>query len=152
MAAGFSFHMGQAAAVHAFLNERLAHAASLPSAADLAVEGVLPAAGATAEFAGQVAALAPFGPGNEEPVFALPRMRVVKADRVGKEGGTIRAFLEGEGGVRLKSVCFRAKEGPLAAALLAAGGAPLHLAACVRAERWNDSVSAAAHLLDAAPA
>jgi single-stranded-DNA-specific exonuclease len=152
MAAGFSFAVEQADAVHAFLNERLAHAAALPSAADLAVEGVLPAAGATAEFAGQVAALAPFGPGNEEPVFALPRMRVVKADRVGKEGGTIRAFLEGEGGVRLKSVCFRAKEGPLAEALLAAGGAPLHLAACVRAERWNDSVSAAAHLLDAAPA
>jgi single-stranded-DNA-specific exonuclease len=152
MAAGFSFEVGKAEAVHAFLNERLAHAAALPSAADLSVEGVLPAASATPAFAGQVAALAPFGPGNEEPVFVLPRMRVVKADRVGKEGGTIRAFLEGEGGARLKSVCFRAKEGPLADALLAGSGAPLHLAGCVRMERWNDSVTAAAHLLDAAPA
>ncbi|MCX7686142.1 MAG: single-stranded-DNA-specific exonuclease RecJ [Acetobacteraceae bacterium] len=152
MAAGFSFDAARAEAVHRFLNERLAHAALLPSAADLMVEGVLPAAGATAEFADRVAALAPFGPGNEEPVFALPRMRVVKAERVGREGGTIRAFLEGEGGARLKSVCFRAKEGPLSEALLAGGGAPLHLAARLRAERWHDSVTAAAHLLDAAPA
>ncbi len=28
----------------------------------------------------------------------------------------------------------------------------LHVAACLRAERWNDTTTAAVHLLDAAPA
>ena len=82
---------------------------------------------------------------------ALPRARVVRADRVGKDGNTVRAFLEGEGGGRLKAICFRAKEGPLAQALLNSGGAPLHLCGPLRAERWNDAVTACLHVVDAAP-
>jgi single-stranded-DNA-specific exonuclease len=150
MAAGFSFRAAREGEVHAFLDERLAHAATLPSSADLAVEGSLAVQGATVEMAQQVARLAPFGAGNEEPVFVLSRARVVRADRVGKEGNTVRAFLEGEGGGgRLKAICFRAKEGPLAQALL--GGGHLHLAGHLRAESWNDSVSVALHVVDAAP-
>lgn len=150
MAAGFSFHAAKEGEFHAFLDERLAHAADLPGAADLAVEGSLTVQGATMEVATQVARLAPFGAGNDEPVFVLNRARVVRADRVGKEGATIRAFLEGEGGgPRLKAVCFRAKDGPLAAALL--GGGTLHLAGHLRAESWNDNVTLGFHVVDAAP-
>lgn len=150
MAAGFSFRAGREAELQAFLDERLAHAATLPSAADLAVEGSLAVQGATVEMAQQVARLAPFGAGNEEPVFVLHRARVVRADRVGKEGNTVRAFLEGEGGGgRLKAICFRAKDGPLAQALL--GGGHLHLAGHLRAETWNDNVSVGLHVVDAAP-
>lgn len=151
MAAGFSFLAAREGELHAFLDERLSHASDLPSAADLPVEGALGVQGATVDMAQQVARLAPFGAGNEEPVFALTRARVVRADRVGKEGNTIRAFLEGEGGgARLKAICFRAKDGPLAAALL--GGGVLHLAGHLRAESWNDSVSACFQVVDAAPA
>jgi len=150
MAAGFSFLAAREGEFHSFLDERLSHAADLPGAADLPVEGSLAVAGATVEVASQIARLAPFGAGNDEPVFVLSRARVVRADRVGKEGGTIRAFLEGEGGSgRLKAICFRAKEGPLAAALL--GGGTLHLAGHLRAESWNDSVTAGFHVVDAAP-
>jgi single-stranded-DNA-specific exonuclease len=151
MAAGFSFAEARREALHDFLDERLSGAATLPGAADLAVEGTLSVAGATPELARQVERLAPFGAGNEEPVFALARARVVRADRVGREATTVRAFLEGEGGGRLKAICFRAKDGPLAEALLASGGAPLHLCGPLRAERWNDSESACFHILDAAP-
>jgi single-stranded-DNA-specific exonuclease len=150
MAAGFSFLGPREGEVHAFLDERLAGAADLPSAADLPVEGAISVAGASVEMAQQVARLAPFGAGNEEPVFVVSRARAVRADRVGKEGGTVRAFLEAEGGgARLKAICFRAKEGPLAAALL--GGGHLHLAGHLRAEAWNDNVSACLHVVDAAP-
>jgi single-stranded-DNA-specific exonuclease len=150
MAAGFSFHAARLAEVHAFLNERLAHASLLPSAADLAVEGTLGVVGATVAMAQEVSRLAPFGAGNDEPIFVLNRARVVRADRVGKEGNSIRAFLEGEGGgARLKGICFRAKEGPLAQALL--GGGHLHLAGHLRAESWNDKVTAGFHIVDAAP-
>ncbi len=151
MAAGFSFAMARQEEVHAFLNERLRGAAALPGAADLVVEGAMAVGAATTDLALQVERLAPFGAGNEEPTFALPRARVVRADRVGKEGNTVRAFLEGEGGGRLKAICFRAKEGPLARALLDSGGVPLHLCGALRAERWNDAVSACLHVVDAAP-
>jgi single-stranded-DNA-specific exonuclease len=152
MAAGFSLPEERMAAFHAFLDDRLAAAAALPSAADLAVEGTLAVPGCTTEMAMQLARLAPFGNGNEEPVLILPRARVVRADRVGREAATIRAFIEGEGGgPRLKAVMFRAGEGPLAAALLGRGAVPLHLAGHLRAEEWNGTASAGFIITDAAP-
>ena len=100
----------------------------LPGAADLAIEGTLAVPGATAELAALLGRLAPFGAGNEEPVLVLAHARVVRADRVGRNGRTIRAFVEGEEGGRLKAVLFRAarrRAWPLAPG---AGGLPLHLA------------------------
>ena len=152
MAAGFSFRLERRDECHAFLNERLAHAAKLPASAELVLDGTLLVPAATADMASQVARLGPFGAGNEEPVFALPRVRIVRADRVGKESQTIRAFVEGEGGGRLKAVCFRAKEGPLAELLMGSGGVPVHLAGVLRAEHWNGSVTPSLHLQDAARA
>jgi len=153
MAAGFSLAAARAAEFRDFLDGRLSRdAALLPAAADLAIEGTLNVVGATADFAGQVGRLAPFGVGNEEPVFALRRARVVRADRVGKEGGTVRAFLEGENGGRLKAVCFRAKDGPLAELILGSGGAPIHLCGTLRAESWNGATTVCLHVQDGAAA
>jgi single-stranded-DNA-specific exonuclease len=150
MAAGFSFKAAQGEAFHAFLEERLSHAAGLPSAADLMVEGALTVTAATKALAQEIARLAPFGAGNEEPIFALARARVVRADRIGKEGATIRAFVDGEGGGRLKTICFRAKDGPLAEALLSPDRTPLHLCGHLRAESWNGEVSVGFQIVDAA--
>jgi single-stranded-DNA-specific exonuclease len=153
MAAGFSLAPARLEAFHAFLDERLAAAAALPSAVDLTVEGALAVQGATTALAGELARLAPFGAGNEEPQFVLQRARVVRADRVGREGGTIRAFVEGEGGGgRLKAMLFRAREGALATALLSPDRVPLHLAGHLRAEEWNGAVSAGFVITDAAVA
>ncbi len=152
VAAGFGLSASRLAEFHEFLCERLAHAAALPRAADLAVEGTLSVQGATVDLARQLHRLSPFGAGNEEPAFVLPRAQVVRADRIGREGSTIRAWLQGEGGgPRLKALLFRAKEGPLADALLARG-APLHLAGHLRAEEWNGAVSASFFIADAAAA
>ncbi len=152
MAAGFSLAESGLPTFHAFLDERLAAASDLPSAADLAVEGTVAVPGCTTELAQQLGRLAPFGNGNEEPVFILPRVRVVRADRVGREGATIRVFVEGEGGGgRLKAIRFRAGEGALAAALLRRDGMPLHLAGHLRAEEWNGTTSAGFIITDAAP-
>ena len=153
MAAGFSLEGGRIADFHAFLNERLAAAAALPSAADLAVEGTLAVGGATTDLAQQLARLAPFGAGNEEPMLVLQRARVLRADRVGREATAIRAFVEGEGGgPRLKAMLFRARDGALAEALLGRGGMPLHLAGHLRAEAWNGVVNPGFVISDAAPA
>jgi single-stranded-DNA-specific exonuclease len=153
MAAGFSLPPDRLDAFHEFLDARLAAAAALPSAVDLAVEGALAVPGATTELAREVARLAPFGAGNEEPLFVLQRARVVRADRVGREGGSIRAFVEGEGGGRrLKAMLFRAREGALANALLARDAVPLHLAGHLRAEEWNGAVNPGFFIADAAVA
>jgi single-stranded-DNA-specific exonuclease len=150
MAAGFTCEAHRLPELHAHLNERLAAARDLPGAAEQVLEGALTVRGATAEVAESISCLAPFGAGNDEPAFGISRARVVKANRVGKEGATIRAFLEGEDGGRLKAICFRAKEGPLAEALLAQGGAPLMLAGHLRAEVWNEQTSAGFFVTDAA--
>ena len=150
MAAGFSMHPGRAEEFHAFLEERLQHAATLPGAADLLVEGALGVPAATVAMAREVERLAPFGAGNEEPIFAVTRARIVRADRLGKEGATVRAIVEGEEGGRLKTISFRAKDGPLANLLLAGDRVPLHLCGHLRAERWNDLESACLQVVDAA--
>jgi single-stranded-DNA-specific exonuclease len=150
MAAGFTMEAQRLPELHAHLDERLAAARDLPGAAEQVLEGALTVRGATAELAESIGRLAPFGAGNDEPAFGIARARVVKAGRVGKEGATIRAFLEGEDGGRLKAICFRAKEGPLAEALLAQGGAPLMLAGHLRAETWNEQTSAGFFVTDAA--
>jgi single-stranded-DNA-specific exonuclease len=150
MAAGFSLSATRLGDFHALLNERLAAASALPSAADLTVEGALAVPGVTTELAQQISRLAPFGNGNEEPIFVLQRARVMRADRVGREGTAIRAFIEGEGGgMRLKAMLFRAREGELADALLT-GRVPLHLAGYLRAEEWNGAVNASFVISDAA--
>ena len=152
MAAGFSLAGPRLAEFHAFLDERLCHAADFPAAADLRVEASVAVPGATAALAEQVMRLAPFGNGNEEPMIVLPNARVVRSDRIGREGTTIRATLEGEGGGRrLKALLFRARPGPLAEAL-DAKGAPLHLAGHLRLESWNGSTSVGFVVTDAAPA
>jgi len=151
MAAGFSLAADRVAAFHAFLDERLAVASTYPQAADLVVEGTAAVGGCTLELAESLTRLAPFGNGNEEPVLALPRCRIVRAERIGREMTTIRAFLEGEGGgPRLKAVMFRAKDGPLPPALLERGGAPLHVAGHLRAEEWNGRVSTSFIITDLA--
>jgi single-stranded-DNA-specific exonuclease len=154
MAAGFSVLPEHVSAFHAFLEERLAAASAMPSAADLIIEGTLAVSGATTEVARHLERLAPFGAGNEEPTLVLHRARVVRADRVGRESNSIRAFVEGEGGgPRLKAMMFRAREGALADALLArAEGVPMHLAGHLRAEEWNGSVSPTFIISDAAVA
>jgi single-stranded-DNA-specific exonuclease len=153
MAAGFSLDAERLGAFQAFLNERLAAASLLPGAVDLLIEGALSVPGATLDLARQVERLAPFGAGNDEPVLVLQRARVIRADRVGREMGSIRVFLEGEGGgPRLKAMLFRARDGALSDALLSRERVPLHVAGYLRVEAWNGSESAGFVISDAAVA
>jgi single-stranded-DNA-specific exonuclease len=84
-------------------------------------------------------------------MLVLQRARVVRADRVGREGNVIRAFVEGEGGgPRLKAMMFRAREGSLPEALLGSSGLPLHIAGHLRADEWNGVVTASFLISDMA--
>jgi single-stranded-DNA-specific exonuclease len=151
MAAGFSLPLESLAAFHDFLNQRLGTARLLPAARDLPIEGVLGVPAASVDLASQIGRLAPFGMGNPEPLFALNRVRVTRADRIGRENNTLRLILAGEtDGPRLKALLFRANESPLAALLEQRGAPPLHLAGWLRAESWNGATTAGFFIQDAA--
>lgn len=151
MAAGFSLAAERLDDFHGFLEQRLSHAAALPRTPDLPIDGTVAVPGATVGLAEQIVRLAPFGNGNEEPVFAIPHARVVRADRIGRDGRTLRMIVEGEDGGRLKVMAFRSADQPLGQALEARGG-PLHLAGYLRAEEWNGSTTACFVVSDAAAA
>ena len=150
MAAGFGMAPEREADFHAFLCARLPRAADAPTRPHLPVEASVAAAGATLTLAKQLARLAPFGTANEEPVVVVPDVRVVKTDRLGNDGNTLRAFVEGEGGGRLKAMLFRAGDGPVAQALADRAGGRLHLAGHLRAESWNGTESVSLCVIDAA--
>ncbi len=150
MAAGFSMDPARQDSFHAFLSERLPVAADAPRRPNLPVEAIVSAGGATLDLAQHLGRLAPFGTGNDEPLLVLPDMRLVKTDRLGNDGNTVRAFVEGEGGARVKALLFRAGDGKLGQALCSRGGERLHLAGHLRAESWNGSVTASFCVVDGA--
>ncbi|WP_230975717.1 single-stranded-DNA-specific exonuclease RecJ [Acetobacter garciniae] len=152
MAAGFSLAADQLDAFHAFLNTRLPDAATLPDTLDLIVDTVVAAAGATPELAQDMGRLAPFGAGNPEPLVALPHVGIVRTDRIGRDGNTLRVLLRAENGTRLKALLFRAEDNPLTPTLEDTTRPALHLAGYLRAESWNGRTDATFFIQDAARA
>ncbi len=152
MAAGFSMAPSRHADLHAFLCERLPVQHDAPRRPHLPVEAIVSAAGATLDLARHLGRLAPFGTANEEPVIVVPDLVVTRTDRLGNDGNTVRAFMQAEGGARLKALLFRAGDGRLGQALSDRSGSPLHLAGHLRAESWNGTVSVNFCVVDGAQA
>ena len=150
MAAGFSMHPHHHADLHAFLCERLPIAPNTPKQPHLNIEAIVSVEGATLDLAQHLARLAPFGTANEEPIVVMPDIRVTKTDRLG-DGNTLRAYVAGEGGARLKTLLFRAGDGALGQAM-EDRAARLHLAGHLRAERWNGTASVSLCVVDGSPA
>ncbi len=138
MAAGYSYHKNQAEELHTFLNHYLERTVHYPTVADLEIEGVITPAGASIELAKQIESLAPFGNGNEEPILILSHVHIIRTDRIGKDGNTLRLIIQGENGQSLKALLFRADQNPIVPFLEdSQNRQPLHLAGCLRNSRWN---------------
>ena len=121
MAAGFTIERGRLDDFRAYLAGRVtADIGTEPAMPRLALDGLLAASGAARALVDQLARVGPFGAGNREPRFALPAVRIVKADTVGQNH--VRCILTDAGGGRLKAMAFRALDGPLGPALLSRGG------------------------------
>lgn len=152
MAAGFSLHADKLAEFHSFLDTRLPQAAELPPTVDLTIDAVVAVTGATAELATDMAALAPFGAGNPEPLIALPNVHIVRTDRIGRDSNTLRVLIRASNGSRLKALLFKADNNPLAVVLEDATRPALHLAGYLRAESWNGRTDATFFVQDVARA
>jgi single-stranded-DNA-specific exonuclease len=152
MAAGFTVAADRLLDLKNFLEARareaLGDSEPMP---ELAIDGAVTAAAATADFAALVERIGPFGTGNPEPRFVLPQMRALRADVVG--GAHLRLILaDGAGSGRIKAIAFRAVDGPLAPALLQSAGASFHVAGHLRADHWQGRDEVQLLLDDAAPA
>ena len=150
MAAGFTVATERIEEFKSFLDEHIARQLDyrIPPVG-LAIDAALTPKGATAKIVDALEAVGPFGAGNPRPRFALPAVKVARADVVGSDH--VRCFLVGaEGGPRLKGVAFRSVGTPLGEALLTAGGAPLHLAGHLKADRWKGSDAVELVIEDAA--
>lgn len=151
MAAGFKVEKGKFAGFQTFLAERLGRViAETGFVPELKLDGALKPAGCTAELIATLERLQPFGPGNAEPRFVLPSVRVAWADRAGENH--VRLRLQGEDGRQLPAIAFRALDGPLGRAFLESAGAPLHVAGKLRLNTWQGRSEPQLIVDDAAPA
>jgi single-stranded-DNA-specific exonuclease len=150
MAAGLTVRADRLDALADFLSARLAQACGpgLPPPPDLALDGALQVTALSTGLAERLGALAPYGRGNPEPRFMLPEARSFQVRRIGD--GHLDCWLQDAAGGRVRAVAFRAAEDPLGAALLAGGGAPLHLAGTLKLDRWQGAPRVSFRIEDAA--
>ncbi len=136
MAAGLTVGEPEIPGLIAFVqNEvqrQLAGERLLPS---MALDGALAVSAVTPQLIADLAAVEPFGAGNEEPRFAVIGAQIAKADIVGS--GHVRCFVTGRSGGRLKAIAFNCVDSDLGQLLLTARGRTLHLAGTIRADTWQ---------------
>ncbi len=135
MAAGLSVRPDLIPELLVFLSELLRSEQAIAAAEDaVEIDALVSAAGATRALLEDFQRLAPFGPGNPEPMFALSGVRVEQA--MALKGGHVRCFLADASGQRLRAVAWRSEETALGQRLLAGGGG-LDVAGKLRPDDWN---------------
>ncbi|MBS0331280.1 MAG: single-stranded-DNA-specific exonuclease RecJ [Proteobacteria bacterium] len=148
MAAGLSVRPDTIPELRAFLCEHLAHETTVAAAEDaLEVDALVTTRGADRALWRDFQRLAPFGPGNPEPVFALANVRIERPTML--KGGHVRLTLTDATGGRLKAVAWRA-EGTEAGRRLMAEGAALHLAGRLKPDDWQGRQSVELEIEDVA--
>ena len=136
MAGGLTVEADRINALVAYLDERLApELAEAGDAMALKADGVLAASGVTVELAEMLERAGPFGQGNPEPRFALSRVRVSFAKRVGTDH--VRFSLQDLSGASVQGISFRTADTPLGEALLSAGEGLWHAVGRVKCDAWQ---------------
>lgn len=149
MAAGATVAQGRLAEFEGRLAADLGIAvASAREAEALLVDATLSAGGATAELVRMIERAGPFGQGAPEPVFVLPRHRIVDASIVGT--GHVRARLKSRDGQAMGAIAFRAAQGPLGRAILDNIGREVHAAGTLSLNRWQGAERAQLRIRDLA--
>ncbi|MFO1068021.1 MAG: single-stranded-DNA-specific exonuclease RecJ [Geminicoccaceae bacterium] len=150
MAAGVTLDAGRIGELQAFVGARFvpSAAAGTPGPAPFELDGALAVGGVTPALALQLERLAPFGPGNAEPLFALQDARVVDVRPVGD--GHLGCTLAGPAGGRVRAIAFRCRGNAVGEMLM--GQQTLRLAGRVKVDRWQGREGAQFQIDDAAPA
>jgi single-stranded-DNA-specific exonuclease len=148
MAAGLSVRPHAIPELRAFLCERLAAEQTIAAAEDgLEIDALVTTRGADRGLWTEFQRLAPFGPGNPEPVFAAADVRVERP--MALRGGHVRVTLTDSSGGRLKAVAWRCEDSELGRRLLTEGGA-IHVAGKLKPDEWNGRQGVELEIEDAA--
>ncbi|WP_374470463.1 single-stranded-DNA-specific exonuclease RecJ [Phenylobacterium sp.] len=135
MAAGLSVRPDTIPELRAFLNARLAAESEAAAADDcLDVDALVTTSGCTRALWQDFQRLAPFGPGNPEPLFAAANVRVERP--MALRGGHVRCTLADSSGGKLKAVAWRVEDTEAGRRLLAEGGA-IHVVGRLKADDWQ---------------
>lgn len=135
MAAGLTMEGARLAELTRFLNERLAGERVEDVAMDaLEIDALIDPGAADRALFESFERLAPFGPANPEPVFALNGVQA--REPVQMNGGHIRCRLTGPDGASVRAVAWRCADLPTGRALLSGQGG-LNVAGRLKADDWN---------------
>jgi single-stranded-DNA-specific exonuclease len=135
MAAGLTVRPALVPELRAFLADRLAGEMIDAAAQDtVEIDALLAPGGATRALYEDFQRLAPYGPGNPEPLFAVADARIERP--VAMRGGHIRVTLVDSAGARLKAVAWRAGETEMGQRLLAGGGG-VHVVGKLKPDDWQ---------------
>lgn len=135
MAAGLSVRPDTIPELRAFLCERLAEEQGVAAAEDgLDIDALVSTRGADRSLWTEFQRLAPFGPGNPEPVFAAADVRIERP--MALRGGHVRMTLTDGSGGRLKAVAWRCEDTETGRRLLQEGGA-IHVAGRLKPDDWQ---------------
>ena len=135
MAAGLTLAAGRTPDLRAFLDDALGDQQAAAQAMDVVeIDVLLDCRSADRALLEDFERLAPFGPGNPEPMFALEGVAV--RDAAAMNGGHVRCRLTAADGASLRAVAWRCADLPLGRALLS-GGSGLSVAGRLKADDWN---------------
>jgi single-stranded-DNA-specific exonuclease len=149
MAAGLTVERSRLGDLRAYLGETLGPAvAAARGNHGLAIDAAMTARSAGLDMIELVERAGPFGTGHPEPVFVFPAHRLDYVEAVGN--GHVRLTLATGEGTRLKAIAFRAADGPLGKALLAARGRSLHVAGILAIDQWQAQRRPSLRVVDAA--
>ncbi|MBU1272418.1 MAG: single-stranded-DNA-specific exonuclease RecJ [Alphaproteobacteria bacterium] len=135
MAAGLTMDGARLAELTDFLNDRLAGERIEAVAMDaLEIDALIDPGAATRALFESFEQLAPFGPANPEPVFALNGVQA--REPVQMNGGHVRCRLVGPDGASVRAVAWRCADLPTGQALLSGQGG-LNVVGRLKADDWN---------------
>lgn len=135
MAAGLTMDGARVSELTAFLNESLATERVEAVAQDvLEIDALIDPAAATRDLFESFERLAPFGPANPEPSFALSGVQA--REPVAMNGGHVRCRLVGPDGASVKAIAWRCADLPTGQALLSGQGG-LSIVGRLKADDWN---------------
>ena len=135
MAAGLTVRVEAIGRLRDFLNERMAGEQAEAEALDgVEIDALIEPGAATRGLFEQFEQLAPFGPANPEPLFALSHVSAREA--VAMTGGHVRCRLVGADGASVKAIAWRCADLPTGQALLSGLGG-LSVVGRLKADDWN---------------
>jgi single-stranded-DNA-specific exonuclease len=149
MAAGLTIASSAVGDFARFLNEKFRDDVDAAIAGrSRTIDAVVSPVAVSGAFAEQVSLAGPFGPGNPEPVFVVPNVRVDYAKIVGENH--LSCVLVSDTGETARAIAFRAAGEALGATIT--GSRRIHVAGRIKADTWRGGDAGQFQIVDAAEA